>query len=50
MFKPKDKWRANSKMEFFSPFIETATEFSNSPPGKTDIEGTGTALYLIQEK
>ncbi|MDO5151407.1 MAG: macro domain-containing protein [Oscillospiraceae bacterium] len=38
------------KIEFFSPFIEKAAEFSNSLSGKTDIEGAGTALYLIQEK
>lgn len=38
------------KIEFFTPFIEKAAEFSNSLPNKTDIEGAGTALYLIQEK
>lgn len=38
------------KIEFFSPFIEKAAMFSNHLSNKTEIEGAGTALYLIQEK
>lgn len=37
------------KMEFFSPFIDKATSFTNHFSDSISIEGAGTALFIIQQ-
>lgn len=37
------------KLDFYIPFIKKATEFTNSFLSTLDVEGAGTALFIIQQ-
>lgn len=37
------------KLDFYIPYIEKAAEFTNKLPSVQDVEGAGTALFIVQQ-